>query len=94
MLYFWPQLETKVLNEGWATYWHMRIMREMDLSEAEAVEFARMHADRVGTVADSNQPVPSRLLHLAGHLQRWETSTARNGSDTDVPAAKEWRNCL
>ncbi len=22
MLYFWPQLETKIMNEGWASYWH------------------------------------------------------------------------
>jgi len=44
MLYFWPQLETKIVNEGWATYWHARIMRELDLSESEALEFARLHA--------------------------------------------------
>ncbi|MGI9952963.1 SpoVR family protein [Moorellaceae bacterium AZ2] len=44
MLYFWPQMETKIMNEGWATYWHLRIMRELDLQEEEAVEFARLHA--------------------------------------------------
>lgn len=44
MLYFWPQLETKIMNEGWATYWHLRIMREIDLTEEETVEFAKMHA--------------------------------------------------
>lgn len=44
MLYFWPQLETKIMNEGWATYWHVRIMRELEMSEDEAIEFAKMHA--------------------------------------------------
>lgn len=44
MLYFWPQLETKVMNEGWASYWHVRILREMELSEAETVEFAKLHS--------------------------------------------------
>lgn len=44
MLYFWPQLETKIMNEGWATYWHLRIMRELDLDEADTVDFAKMHA--------------------------------------------------
>ncbi|MDI3328147.1 MAG: SpoVR family protein [Alicyclobacillaceae bacterium] len=44
MRYFWPQLETKIMNEGWATYWHLRIMREMELTPEEAVEFARMHS--------------------------------------------------
>lgn len=32
MLYFWPQMETKIMNEGWASYWHQRIMRELDLT--------------------------------------------------------------
>ncbi|MBC7325697.1 MAG: SpoVR family protein [Moorella sp. (in: Bacteria)] len=44
MRYFWPQMETKIINEGWATYWHARIIRELDLTEEEAVEFARLHA--------------------------------------------------
>lgn len=45
MLYFWPQLETKIMNEGWATYWHTRLMREMDLSEDDAIEFAQLTAN-------------------------------------------------
>ncbi|MGC7846623.1 SpoVR family protein [Desulforudis sp. 1088] len=45
--YFWPQMETKIVNEGWATFWHLRILREIDLPESEALEFARMHADLI-----------------------------------------------
>ena len=44
MLYFRPQMETKIMNEGWASFWHARIMRELDLTPEESVEFARMHA--------------------------------------------------
>jgi stage V sporulation protein R len=44
MLYFWPQMKTKIINEGWATYWHLRIMQEIDLTEEETIEFAKMHA--------------------------------------------------
>ncbi|MDF2557929.1 MAG: stage sporulation protein [Bacillales bacterium] len=44
MLYFWPQLETKIMNEGWATYWHQQILREMDLTSDEALEFAKLNA--------------------------------------------------
>lgn len=47
MLYFWPQMETKIMNEGWASYWHMRIMRELDLTEAEAIDYARLNAEVV-----------------------------------------------
>lgn len=45
MLYFWPQLQTKILNEGWATYWHTRIMHTLPLDSAEAVEFAKLNAN-------------------------------------------------
>lgn len=44
MLYFWPQLETKIMNEGWASYWHQRIMRELQLTTAETIEYAKLNA--------------------------------------------------
>ncbi|MDP4083642.1 MAG: SpoVR family protein [Bacillota bacterium] len=44
MLYFWPQLETKIMNEGWASYWHQRILRELELTSGEAIEFAKLNA--------------------------------------------------
>ncbi|KAB8138977.1 SpoVR family protein [Gracilibacillus oryzae] len=44
MLYFWPQLETKIMNEGWASYWHQRILRELDLTSDEMIEFASLNA--------------------------------------------------
>ncbi|MFD2209734.1 SpoVR family protein [Virgibacillus halophilus] len=47
MLYFWPQLETKIMNEGWASYWHQRIVRELDLTSSETVEFAKLNANVV-----------------------------------------------
>jgi len=27
--YFWPQLKTKYMNEGFATYWHEKLMRDL-----------------------------------------------------------------
>ena len=45
MLYFWPQLETKIMNEGWASFWHQRIIREMNLTSAETIEFAKLNAN-------------------------------------------------
>jgi stage V sporulation protein R len=44
MEYFIPQLQTKIMNEGWASIWHSRIMREMDLPTNEHLEFAELHA--------------------------------------------------
>ena len=47
MQYFWPQLETKIMNEGWASFWHQRILREMDLSTTDAIEFSTLNANVV-----------------------------------------------
>jgi stage V sporulation protein R len=44
MEYFVPQMQTKIGNEGWASYWHARIMRELDLTDSEHMEFAELHA--------------------------------------------------
>jgi stage V sporulation protein R len=44
MEYFIPQLQTKVMNEGWASFWHARILRELDLSDNEHIEFANLHS--------------------------------------------------
>jgi stage V sporulation protein R len=43
-LYFRPQMLTKIVNEGWAAYCHARIMRSLDLSSTDHLEFSRMHA--------------------------------------------------
>jgi stage V sporulation protein R len=44
MEYFVPQMQTKTMNEGWASFWHSRIMRELDLTDNEHLEFAELHA--------------------------------------------------
>lgn len=42
--YFIPQMQTKIMNEGWASFWHARIMRELDLPDNEHLQFAELHA--------------------------------------------------
>ncbi|KKI91083.1 stage V sporulation protein R [Bacillus sp. SA1-12] len=61
MLYFWPQLETKIMNEGWASYWHQRIIRELDLTSDESIEFAKLNA---GVVQPSRTSINPYYLGL------------------------------
>ncbi len=52
MLYFRPQRETKFMNEGWATLWHVRLTRAFSQwDEEDHIEAMRMHA----LVADAQQ---------------------------------------
>ncbi|MBN9391486.1 MAG: SpoVR family protein [Chloroflexi bacterium] len=41
-IYFLPQRQTKIMNEGWASLWHQRIVRELDLSDGEFAEYAQL----------------------------------------------------
>jgi stage V sporulation protein R len=65
MLYFLPQMQTKIMNEGWASLWHARILREMGLSSEEHLQFAQLHASVLS---------PSRRRPNPYHLgyQMWE----------------------
>ena len=76
MLYFLPQMRTKIINEGWASLWHYRIMEALDLPAAEYAQFSRMHA---GVVA------PGGRMHLNPYYlgfkvledieRRWDSPT-------------------
>ena len=74
MLYFIPQMQTKIMNEGWASFWHNRIMRELDLSDKEFTDFAALHASVLA---------PNRKRVNPYHLgfKMWEDIEKRFGRD-------------
>lgn len=41
--YFWPQIQTKVMNEGWASYWHYTICHELELPPELHVPIIKSH---------------------------------------------------
>lgn len=46
--YFWPQRQTQVMNEGWATFWHYTLMKDMHeelelISDKQWGEFVLSH---------------------------------------------------
>lgn len=91
--YFLPQRQTKFMNEGWAAYWHSKIMTESGILEpAEVIDYADHHS---GTLAVS----PGRLnpyklgVELFRDIEdRW--NTGRFGTEweecTDMAARRTW----
>jgi stage V sporulation protein R len=47
--YFAPQGQTKIMNEGWATYWHSKIMTQKALTAAELIDYADHHSGTLAT---------------------------------------------
>lgn len=41
--YFVPQIETKIMNEGWASFWHYTILNKLELSQGLHFEFLKRH---------------------------------------------------
>ena len=48
--YFAPQAQTKIMNEGWASYWHSTIMTRQGLDAADVIDYCDHHS---GTMASS-----------------------------------------
>ncbi len=43
-LFFQPQIRTKIMNEGWASYWHEKLYLVDERIKSHEVEFARVNA--------------------------------------------------
>jgi stage V sporulation protein R len=43
-LYFGPQIRSKIMNEGWASYWHDELFRSDDRIKGHEVDYARINA--------------------------------------------------
>jgi stage V sporulation protein R len=74
-LYFVPQMQTKIMNEGWAAYWHLQIMRELDLPQAEYMEFAALHANVLAPNRRSINPYHVGLKIWEDIERRWNEPT-------------------
>ena len=54
--YFMPQIETKIMNEGWASYWHYTILNELHLSDGLHFEFLKRHNDVIAPAIGGLNP--------------------------------------
>lgn len=76
MEYFIPQMQTKIMNEGWASIWHSRIMREMDLPTNEYLEFAELHAGVVSPHKGQLNPYYLGYKIFEGIEKRWDNPSS------------------
>jgi stage V sporulation protein R len=74
-LYFVPQMMTKVMNEGWASYWHREIMHELALTEDEFVQFANLNAGVLAPSAHQINPYYVGVKIWESIKSRWDNPT-------------------
>jgi stage V sporulation protein R len=54
--YFIPQIETKIMNEGWASFWHYKILNKLELPQNMHFEFLRKHNEVIRPSKSSINP--------------------------------------
>lgn len=80
MLYFVPQMQTKVMNEGWASIAHSRIMRRLGekgvISDPDIIEFAQLHSGVLSPSRTSLNPYYLGFKIFEDIERRWDDPTA------------------
>ncbi|MBI1948001.1 MAG: SpoVR family protein [Deltaproteobacteria bacterium] len=81
--YFAPQGMTKIMNEGWASYWHAKLMTEKAMDSSEVIDFADKHSGVTATSPQNINPYKLGLELYRDIEDRW--NKGRFG--------KEWNEC-
>lgn len=71
--YFAPQAMTKVMNEGWATYWHSKLMTSHFVEDSEIVHYADQHSGVVHMPAGGFNPYKIGVELFKDIERRWNT---------------------
>jgi stage V sporulation protein R len=84
--YFLPQVETKIMNEGWASYWHHRILESLELEEGLHLEFIVRHNQVVRSIPGQINPYHLGYRIWEDIYRRWSNPTPeeikRDGAPT------------
>ncbi len=90
--YFAPQGQTKIMNEGWATFWHSRIMTQMALRDDELIDYADHHSGTVAIQPGGFNPYKIGLELFRDIEERW--NKGRFGRDyeecQDLTRKRNW----
>ena len=69
--YFAPQGQTKIMNEGWASFWHSTIMTTKMLDHSEVVDYADHHSGTMATQPGRLNPYKLGIELLRDIEERW-----------------------
>ncbi len=90
--YFAPQGQTKIMNEGWASYWHSTIMTTRALKDHEIIDYADHHSGTMGTQPGALNPYKLGIELFRDIEDRW--NKGRFGKDwdecDDLRARRSW----
>ncbi len=94
--YFAPQGQTKIMNEGWASFWHSRIMTQRALEPSELIDFAATHAGTMATAPGQLNPYKLGIELFRDIEDRWNRGAFGKDYEecTDFEARVRWNRHL
>ena len=81
--YFAPQGMTKIMNEGWASYWHAKMMTQNIMNDSEVVDFADAHSGTMAMAPNGFNPYKIGIELFREIEDRWNKGKF----------GKEWNDC-
>ena len=90
--YFAPQGQTKIMNEGWASYWHSTLMTNYILTADDLIDYCEHHAGTLATSPGRLNPYKLGIELLRDIERRWNSGRygpEYDGCD-DMTLRREW----
>ncbi len=81
--YFAPQGMTKTMNEGWASYWHTKLMTQKIMDDSEVIDYADHHSGTVAMSPQSYNPYKVGIELFRDIEERWNRGQF----------GREWEEC-
>lgn len=90
--YFAPQGMTKIMNEGWASYWHSKLMTEKIMNDSEIIDFADRHSGTMAMAPNGFNPYKIGIELFRNIEERWNKGQfGREWEEcTDLAERKAW----
>lgn len=90
--YFAPQAMTKIMNEGWASYWHSTMMTRDIMLPSEVVDYADHHSGTLATSPGRLNPYKMGIELFRDIEERW--NRGKHGKEfndcEDWEAKRRW----
>jgi stage V sporulation protein R len=90
--YYAPQGQTKIMNEGWASYWHSTLMTNYILQAHELIDYCEHHSGTLATSPGRLNPYKLGIELFRDIEMRW--NTGRYGPEyedcQDMARRREW----
>jgi len=94
--YFAPQGQTKIMNEGWASYWHSTMMTQKILKPSEVIDYADHHSGTMATSGARLNPYKLGIELLRDIEHRWNAGKFGKEYEEcdDLDAKRKWNKNL